>query len=39
MAVKPIIWEYNNPVEMEILEPIVAEWMEDDKFRTLSFYF
>ena len=35
MAVKPIICEYNNPVEMEILEPIVAEWMEDDKFRTL----
>ena len=38
MLVKPEILYLSNSVEMEILEPIIADWMEDTVLKTVSDY-
>ena len=38
MLVKPEILYLSNSVEMEILEPIIADWMEDTALKTVSDY-
>ena len=38
MLVKPEILDYSNSVEMDILEPIVADWMESEELKTISDY-
>ena len=38
MLVKPEIMDYSNIVEMDILEPIVADWMESEEMKTISDY-
>ena len=38
MLVKPEILYLSNSVEMEILEPMIANWMEDKVLKTVSEY-
>ena len=38
MLVKPEILDYSNTVEMDILEPILADWMGTGDFKTISDY-
>ena len=38
MLVKPVILDYSNTVEMDILEPIIVDWMESDELKTISDY-
>ena len=38
MLVKPEILDFSNSVEMEILEPMIANWMEDKVLKTVSEY-
>ena len=38
MLVKPEILDFINSVEMEILEPMIADWMEDKVLKTVSEY-
>ena len=38
MLVKPEILDYSNSVEMDILEPIIADWLESEELETISDY-
>ena len=38
MLVKPEILDYSDSVEMDILEPIIADWMESEELKTISDY-
>ena len=38
MLVKPEIMDYSNLVEMDIVEPIIADWMESEEMKTISDY-